>query len=393
MNAAAWDVAVVGGGPAGCSAAITLAKRGLRVILFESKTYPHDKLCGEFLSPECVPLLGDLGLGQRLGELQPVPIQTVSFSAPDGTAWETRLPGTALGLSRKRLDALLAEQAQLAGVTVREAETVDGLSGDLTGGFVLRTTGKEHAATIQARAVLAAHGRRSGLDRVLGRRFLEKHQPYLAFKAHFRGPPIPRRIELHAFQGGYCGMSEIEGGEKVVCMLVHERTFRAVGGGGQEGIERFISWMKAQNLYLRSWMQWADRIHERWITIAQVPFVRKPAIEQDVLMTGDSAGVIVPLAGNGIAMALEGGMLAAEHLARYLSGESQAQDVRREYPRAWQRRFGTRLRLGHMLQPVLLRPRAASMALKFFDAFPNIGRFLIENTRSKRPCGPGETQF
>ncbi len=392
MSAAEWDAAVVGGGPAGCSAAISLARRGLRVILFETKTYPHDKLCGEFLSPECIPLLSALGLGERLGELRPVSIQTASFTAPDGAAWETPLPGPALGLSRKTLDAALAEQAQQAGVEVHEAETVDWASGDLENGFSLGTTGRVHNGTIRARAMVAAHGKRGKFDRALGRQFLEKRQPFLAFKAHFHGPPIPRRIELHMFPGGYCGMSEIEGGHKVVCLLAHERIFREAGGRGPEGIERFIHWMKTQNLYLRSWLQWADRIHERWISIAQVPFLRKPVMEQDILMTGDSAGLIVPLAGNGIAMALEGGMLAGDYLYRYLSGQTKAADLRKEYPRAWRQRFGARLRLGQMLQPVLTNPRSASLALRFVNAFPKIGYGLVEHTRSRVPGGLGETK-
>src|SRR5690349_9649625 len=96
-----YDVAIVGGGPAGSSAAITLARLGARVVLFEAKTYPHDKLCGEFLSPECAMLLDELGLTPALRALKPASIEIACLTAPDGAAWETRLPGVALGLTRR----------------------------------------------------------------------------------------------------------------------------------------------------------------------------------------------------------------------------------------------------------------------------------------------------
>src|SRR5437016_633084 len=101
MKPIMFDTAIVGGGPAGCSAAITLARLGARVVLFEAKAYPHAKLCGEFLSPECAGLLDDLGLTPALRALKPASIEIACLSAPDGAAWETRLPGIALGLTRK----------------------------------------------------------------------------------------------------------------------------------------------------------------------------------------------------------------------------------------------------------------------------------------------------
>src|ERR1041384_6590079 len=144
-----FDTAIVGGGPAGCSAAITLAKLGARVVLFESKTYPHDKLCGEFLSPECATLLDELGLTPALRTLNPVPIEIFRLTAMDDTTWETRLPGTALGLTRKALDAALAEQALALGVEVRSPTTVTTIHGSLRDGFELETRSKSSGERIQ----------------------------------------------------------------------------------------------------------------------------------------------------------------------------------------------------------------------------------------------------
>jgi menaquinone-9 beta-reductase len=381
MNSSSWDVAVIGGGPAGCSAAISLAQKGFRVTLLEAKTYPHDKMCGEFLSPECAGLLSRLGLAEKIESLHPAPISKAVLTAPDGASWETTFPIPALGISRKTLDASLAEYAQQVGVQLREAVVVSGLSGNLREGFTLETRSRNHSERIHTSTVIGAYGKRSVLDRILERKFYREDHAYLAFKAHFHGPRIPGRIELHAFPGGYCGLSEIEDGSQVACFLVHRGVFQQ-HGGRQAGIEPFVHWMCSKNLFLQSWFHWAERIHERWISIAQVPFSRKPLITQDVLMTGDAAGLIAPLAGNGISMALDGGMMAASYLGCYLSGEMSLSNLLVRYPLTWRKKFGVRLNLGRLLQPITLNPRLVSLTLRLFSAAPSLGRLMVMHTRS-----------
>ena len=96
MSAPVLDAVVVGGGPAGCSAAIHLAMRGARVALLEAQRYPHDKLCGEFLSPECAGMLDLLGMSERLAELGGVLIHSLKLTTADQNAWECRLPAPAI---------------------------------------------------------------------------------------------------------------------------------------------------------------------------------------------------------------------------------------------------------------------------------------------------------
>ena len=388
-GAGRYEVAVVGGGPAGCSAAIHLAQAGVRVALLETRAYPHDKLCGEFLSPECAGLLDQLGLTPALRGLGPALIETACLSAPDGTLWQTRLPGTALGLTRRALDEALALRAQALGVALHTGTTVTRIDGGLAQGFQMSATGAG-PATIRARAVIAAHGRRGALDRTLARRFLRQPQPFIALKTHFTGPPLPGRIELHGFPGGYCGLSEVERGTGPngravnLCLLVQEATFRRVGGPGPQRVPAFIRWMRSQNSRLEAWLSQATQLDERWLSIAQVPFGPKRPVVSEVLMAGDSAGLITPLAGDGIAMALSAGRMAAGRLRLFLSGGQSAAELCQGYERDWRRQFGGRVQLGRWLQLAMVRPRWLSWGLRLLNVAPGMGEYVVTHTREAR---------
>jgi flavin-dependent dehydrogenase len=340
----------------------------------ERRAYPHHKVCGEFLSPECVPLLREMGVWDTIAQAMPATITRARITAPDGLCWEGDLPGTAIGFSRYRLDHLLIQTAQSAGVQVITETPVKAIHGNLVNGFQVET----HQAHWPAQVVIGAYGKRSGLDRTLARPFLTRSHPYIAIKAHFSGDAIPHRVELHGFTGGYCGISEIEGGQVNLCLLARLSAFQAHG----ETIDRFITWMQTQNPYLALWLRTAHRVSE-WVSIAQIPFVPKAAIEHDVLMSGDAAGLIAPLAGDGMGMALSGGKLIAQHLDRYLRGEWDADTLRQRYHAAWNRQFSPRLWWGRRLQAVMFRPHLLGLGLRVMQRWPALGSFFIRQTRQE----------
>ncbi len=377
MSETLLDVAIVGGGLAGSSAALVLARAGYRVGLFEAKHYPHHKVCGEFLSSECIHLFNQLGVTPQIQALGPVPIHTVQITAPNGTTWTNQLPGEAWGLSRYTLDQLLADHGRRQGIAVYENSTVTNISGNLLDNFCIETRSTSYPSAFRAKAAIAAHGKRSNLDRALNRQFLKKPQPFMGLKNHFHGPPLADHVRLFVFPGGYCGMSEVEGGLANVCLLVRQDIFRQAGGT----IEQFMAWMCQQNPHLGQWLSQATPVHDRWLSIGQVPFIRKCLVENDILMAGDAAGLITPLAGDGMVMALHGGMLAAACVDKILSQPSAAKSLLKNYAADWQGQFVNQIRLARALQAVMLRPALLTTGLHLLNKFPFMGELLVRYTR------------
>ncbi len=371
-----YDVVVIGGGLAGHCAATTLAQRGWRVTLIEAKTYPFHRVCGEFMSPECVGILDELGVMPAVRDHKPTWMTNATITTPNGDNFNRPLPGAAMGISRYTLDPLLAERSAHVGVDVRTGTRVTSISGNLTDSFTLHMRSSD---PIQARAVIAAHGKRTNLDKHLDRAFLKARQPYVGLKMHFHGPPTGATVELHTFPGGYCGLAEVEGGTVNAALLVRQAVFQQAGD-----IPAFVAWMAEQNPTLGAWLSQATPQFDRWLSVSQVPFVDKALVENEVFMAGDAAGVIAPLAGDGMGMALQGSQMAANHIDRYLRGDLTRDDVLSGYPTAWKREFAGRMRAGRFLQPLMFRPLWISAGLRAANIFPIVGDYFIYKTRDSK---------
>jgi flavin-dependent dehydrogenase len=371
-----FDSAVIGGGLAGTSAAITLAQQGLKVLLIEAKIYPQHKVCGEFLSPACTQYLKDLDALRAVQAVKPAYISGVTITSPRGVCWNTTFSGMGIGISRYALDQILINRAQELGVRVLEGTTVSNIQGNLKQGFTLTARSSGRVQSFQAKTVIVAHGKRSNLDRAFNRSFLNRPSRFLGLKSHFYGPPIPQRVELHTFTGGYCGLSEVEAGRTNVCLLVKQEVFQEWGN-----IDVFIRWMRQQNYFLDEWLSRAEQAEPEWHSISQIAFSRKSLVESDVLMTGDAARLIAPLAGDGMEMALRGGQIAAHAVNHFLDGRWTASELKRHYVVEWQQTFEARLRLARWLQTAVLNPALVTLGLYVLNSLPSLGEFIVKHTR------------
>ncbi len=368
-----FDVVIIGGGIAGNVASVHLARAGWDVLLMEKKSYPFHRLCGEFLSPEMQRGLADVGAIEAIRAIGAKSIRRVRLTEPGGAVFESNLPGTALGISRFRLDPILADSARRAGATVREGVSAREIHGDPAAGFdVISSEG-----AIRARCVVGAWGKRSSMDRKLDRAFFSKKSPFVAFKSHYEGGSLPETIELHAFDGGYCGLSEVEGDRINVCWIARLEALKAAGGNQDAMVENTFG----QNARLADRMAGMRRVPGTECAVSQVSFSVRTPFEDDVCMIGDTAGTIAPLCGDGMAMAVHSAELASEHISAFLRGSEAPEAFRERYAAAWRRLFSRRISLGSGLHRGFVHPVGAAIGLRILSRAPGLGRWVIRQTR------------
>lgn len=296
---------IVGGGPAGAAAAITLAQRGTRSLVLERDSTSQHKVCGEFLSEEALRYLHRLGLDAAF--LGAVPIRAVRLA--DGRkVREAALPFAAMSLTRKALDAALLARAESLGATVCRGTAVQALTETQQG---WHAQAADQRSFFAAAAMLATgkHDLR-GYPRPPGR------QPgLLAFKMYWRlsaaqSVALTEHVELVLYNGGYAGLQPIEGGMANLCCLVTHREYKRLGARW----ETFLAAMCAQSPHLATRLQGAEPLLDRPLAISSIPYGFVRAGSNSLWCLGDQAAVIPSFTGDGMSIALHTGVLAAEML-------------------------------------------------------------------------------
>src|SRR5437868_134764 len=381
-----FDAIIIGGGPAGSSAAIHLAGRGARVLLAEQKRFPREKLCGEFISPECLEHFARLGVLERMTQAGGARVSQTVFYAPSGrslavpSAW---FGGGALGLSRAEMDARLlarardvgvrvVEDAPLAGVVV-EGGRVAGVRLHAAGGGVgeyrsrvtVDATGRQRAVARQAARELTNGGGKKHAAASGGRDVEKKSREHgaetrarvslVAFKAHLEGQRgEPGTCEIYFYRGGYGGLSPVEGGLSNLCFIARASDVRERGSDAGRVMREVL-------MRNRRAARTLDSAHARtrWLAVSIESFGRHaPAPAAGLLAVGDAAAFIDPFTGSGMLMALESGELAARAVSRWLSerGRAPFDSLARDYRAAYAGRLHARLRLCSALRRAAFAP-------------------------------------
>lgn len=358
---------------AGLTAALDLAGRGHAVLLVERRQYPFHRVCGEYVSNEVLPYLTRLGADPA--PLEPARITRFLLSAPGGRTLTAPLDLGGFGVSRYALDDFLYQRAQARGVTFRLGATVADVRFEAAEQFRVQLSGGEE---LTARVVLGAYGKRATLDRQLDRDFFRQRSPYVGVKYHLRLDFPTDLIALHNFADGYAGLSAVEDGRYCFCYLTTREQLRRHGS-----IPALEAAVLSQNPHLRRVLTEAERLYAAPEVINEISFAPKTSVEQHVLMCGDAAGLITPLCGNGMAMAMHGAALAAQHTDSFLRGQFSRPALEATYTRDWQRHFAGRLRVGRWVQGLFGGPRLTDAVVGTLRYAPAVVRALMRQTHGK----------
>lgn len=365
------EVIIVGGGLAGLTAGIHLSALGYQVIIFEKNAYPKHKVCGEYISNEVIPYLNSLQI--HFEELHPTTITKLNFSTSSGKNIGTTLPLGGFGISRYALDDFMFKKAVSNGCKIIQ-ETVDAIVFDKN---VFTVTSAEGTA-FHSKIVLGAFGKRSAVDQKMQRDFIKHKSPWLAVKAHYKGSFPDDVVGLHNFKGGYCGVSKVENDLINVCYLADYETFK-----NYKNLEEYQEKIVAKNPNLKALFDTATLVSEKPLTISQISFAEKHAVDNHVLMIGDTAGLIHPLCGNGMAMAIHSAKIASELVTEYLRDELSRTALEEKYTEQWNYTFRKRLRTGRWIAALLQNPKLSEAALRILTVFPFLLPIIINKTHGK----------
>mgnify|MGYP003575617830 CR=1 FL=1 len=365
------DVLIIGGGLAGLAGALHLSKKGLKVVLIEKNTFPKHKVCGEYISNEILPYLFWLDID--VSKLHPTAISNFEFTAQNGKTAKTKLPLGGFGISRYELDHFLFQKAIENGCTVI-TETVTNVS--FQNDIFTVTTSEQ---MLNAKIVLGAFGKRSNIDQILSRDFISKKSPWLAVKSHYSGNFDESLVALYNFQGGYCGVSKVEKDIINICYLADFETFKKY-----KNIEEYQKSVLYKNKKLKAVLENSTSLFEKPLTISQISFDKKEPVENHILMIGDTAGLIHPMCGNGMAMAIHSAKIASELVLDFYYGKIESRnELENKYSKEWKKHFGKRLFFGRILAKALTHKNLTHALTTIAASMPSLLSVIIKQTHGR----------
>ncbi|MEP6595466.1 MAG: NAD(P)/FAD-dependent oxidoreductase [Ginsengibacter sp.] len=367
------EAVIIGGGLAGLSLSIQLARVGYKVVLFEKEKYPFHKVCGEYLSLESWNFIEQLGLPLRKMNL-PI-IKKLIVSSPGGKTIKSNLDLGGFGISRYLLDSELSKIARQNGVEIFEETKVNDIIFE-NDTFTISTS----AINIQSKIVAGAFGKRSNIDVKWSRDFIKqkssKLNNYIGVKYHVQTSFPQETIALHNFKNGYCGISQIENDKYCLCYLTNAENLKA----NNNSISAMEKKVLRKNPHLENIFTSSTFLYQSPVTISQISFDKKSQVQNHVLLIGDAGGMITPLCGNGMSMALHSSKIAFEKIDNFLKHQMSREQMEGQYIAEWNKNFSKRLQTGRIIQSFFGKVWITNAFISTIKYFPFLTRRLISST-------------
>jgi menaquinone-9 beta-reductase len=369
MTTPIYDCIIIGGGIAGLSLSICLAKAKAKVLLFEKETYPFHKVCGEYISNESRPFLESLGID--FSDKKIIEIENLLLTSPYGIAIKRSLDIGGIGISRFELDNQLYRLALAAGVEIRTNTKVIEVNYQ-NNYFDIKTS----SDTVQSKTTVGAFGKNSNIDVKLNRNgSIQKiSDPYVAVKYHIYANYDKNTVEIHSFSGGYCGLSSIEN-DKVNMSYICRASYLK----SQKTIANLEKNVLSTNPYLRRYFQNATFIYDKPLTISNLYFEINSPTSNHILMIGDAAGRIAPLSGNGMSIGLLSAKICYESILQYLNQEISHDDLEQLYTHNYTTQFSKRISTAKTIHKLLGKKIITDIGFCFLKVFP----FAIDQLSKK----------
>lgn len=328
-----YDAAIIGAGPAGLTAAIELARVGWKVLLIEKSAFPRFKVCGGFIGPENKIILEHYGLLNEVFAAGGQKVTHIHLSAPNGKAVRVPLRFSGkddfgLGISRKKFDELLLARAVEAGVTfydytVMTKEIYEQQQFTLT----IKRRDESREETVNSRQLIYANGAHSVTSTPSAKLF-----GVSGFFNDCQG--LGSDVAMHFIHEGHVGINRFEEDRVNVCYVIKESLFQKCQGKYEKIWDNFLQ----NNPVMREQVAGAQLISP-WKAVCVDLNTPLRFFDGRSFYAGDAAGLIHPVSGGGISLALQAGMLLGQLLATYAPKNVPTAEVAKTYEILWRKYF------------------------------------------------------
>lgn len=370
------DIVIIGGGLAGLVSGILLNRAGFDITILEKKQYPFHKVCGEYVSNEVKNFLINNNLYPAIHS--PSKIDKFLLSSTSGATVLLPLKMGGFGISRYCFDNFLYETAKDEGVNFLLSEQANEITFD-DNHFIVKT---RSGIKLQCKLLIGAHGKRAKIDKNLNRSFIRHRSPFLGVKYHIKTDFRIDTVAIFNFEDGYCGLVKTEGELYNLCYLSTSANLKKYDS--LEEMERSVLW---KNPHLKTIWKNSEFVSEKPEAIHEISFKRKKAVENHVLMAGDSASMITPLCGNGMAMAIHSAKILSEVIKNNWKGVLNPElrkIIEDAYCRQWEAAFSTRFYVGRNIQKLYGSTLSSNLLVYLARSFPQIASYLVRLTHGKQ---------